>query len=64
MSNFSENLKKYRKEKSMSQKVLAEKLYMSKQAISKYECGTNECLFDTLIDIADLLEISVDELLR
>mgnify|MGYP000920150742 CR=1 FL=1 len=64
MSNFSENLKKYRKEKSMSQKALAEKLYMSKQAISKYECGTNECLFDTLIDIADLLEISVDELLR
>jgi len=37
---------------------------MSKQAISKYECGTNECMFDTLTDIADLFGITVDELVR
>jgi transcriptional regulator with XRE-family HTH domain len=64
MSNFSENLKIFRIEKGLSQKELAEKLYMSKQAVSKYECGTNECMFDTLIDIADLFGITVDELVR
>ncbi|HEK9647946.1 TPA: helix-turn-helix transcriptional regulator, partial [Streptococcus equi subsp. equi] len=39
MTKFAEQLKKYRLEKQLSQDALAEKLFISRQAISKWENG-------------------------
>lgn len=63
-NNFSKNLKHYRKQKHMSQEELSSKLSISRQALSSYEVGKRTCSFDTLIDIADIFGISVDELIR
>lgn len=60
---FGENLKRYRKESKMSQKELAEKLNLSPQTISNYEKGIKNCSLDTLLKIADLFEVSTDDLL-
>ncbi|WP_303970852.1 helix-turn-helix transcriptional regulator [Faecalicoccus pleomorphus] len=37
MSNLSQNIRKYREQKSMSQEELAQKLYVTRQTISNYE---------------------------
>ncbi|MBE6894386.1 MAG: helix-turn-helix transcriptional regulator [Ruminococcaceae bacterium] len=52
-----------RKEKGFTQKELAEKLFISAKAVSKWETGTN--LPDTamLMPLAEILDISVTELL-
>lgn len=63
-NNFAKKLRYYRKLNSMSQEDLAEKLNTTRQAISHYEKGERTCGFDTLIKIAELFEVSVDELLR
>ena len=39
MSQFSENLKNARKAKNMTQLDLASKLFVTKQAVSKWESG-------------------------
>lgn len=36
---FGENLKKLRKSKKLSQESLAEKIGVSRQSVSKWECG-------------------------
>ncbi|MCH4285600.1 MULTISPECIES: helix-turn-helix domain-containing protein [Bacillota] len=53
-----------RKAKGLTQKQLAEKLYVSDKAISKWE--RNICLFDiSLIQpLADILDVSINELLE
>lgn len=63
-NHFHENLKHYRKINFMSQKQLADKLNVARQTISNYENKTRNCDIDMLIDIADALGISVDELVR
>lgn len=57
-------IKTLRLQRGMTQKDLAEKLNLSFQAVSKWEQG--ETLPDTalLLDLADLLEVSVDKLLH
>ena len=40
-NQFSENLKKIRKENNLSQEQLADELGVSRQAISKWESGTS-----------------------
>ena len=42
MSNLSQNIRKYREQKSMSQEELAQKLYVTRQTISNYENGKTE----------------------
>lgn len=53
-----------RKQKGLTQSELAERLDVSFQAVSNWERG--ECLPDTLllVDLADILETSVDFILR
>ncbi|MBQ9091074.1 MAG: helix-turn-helix transcriptional regulator [Anaerotignum sp.] len=63
MSNFSENLKKYRKRKNISQQKLGEGLNYGSTAIANYESGRNEPSFDCLIKLAEMLDVTVDELL-
>lgn len=62
MNNFSESLKRYRLMFGATQKQMAEKLEMTTNAYQKYELGTREPNLDTLIQIADILCISLDDL--
>lgn len=61
--NFSEKLKELRKTKNMSQEQLAEKLYVSRQAITKWENGTGLPDIANLIAISALFNESLDNLL-
>lgn len=58
-----ENLKTLRKQKGMSQEILAQQLNVVRQTISKWEKGLSVPDADMLIRIADLFDTSVSELL-
>ncbi|WP_164506058.1 helix-turn-helix domain-containing protein [Companilactobacillus insicii] len=60
---FSENLKKLRTDKGLSQEQLSEIIDVSRQSISKYESGVTEPSFDKLIAIAKYFDVSIDFLL-
>lgn len=60
---FAEKLKYYRNKKGLSQKKLAELLFVSQQAVAKWEIGTASPNPETLKKIADILEISTTDLL-
>ncbi len=62
MTVFSEQLKKLRQEKKLSQDALAEQLFISRQAISKWENGDASPDLDNLIKISEIFEVSLDEL--
>lgn len=59
---FHERLKILREEKGFTQQHLAEVLNLTSGAVSHYENGTNEPTIDTLIRMADVLNVSVDYL--
>ena len=42
MIRLGENLRKYRKQKGLTQDELAEKLYVTRQAVSNWENGKNQ----------------------
>lgn len=60
---FSENLKNIRKAKGISQEAMAEQLHVVRQTISKWEKGLSVPDADILIRVAEILEVSVGELL-
>lgn len=60
---FSQNLKKLRKSKRMSQEDMANYLGISRQGYSKYENELSEPSYQMLMRIADLFNVSVDDLL-
>ena len=60
---FSENLKVLRKQKGFSQEELATRLHVVRQTISKWEKNLSVPDADTLIRLAEILEVSVSELL-
>lgn len=62
MTKFAEQLKKYRLEKQLSQDALAEKLFISRQAISKWENGDATPDLENLVTLAAVLEVTLDEL--
>ncbi len=62
--SFSENLQILRKMKNMSQEQLAEKLEVSRQAVSKWESGNGYPETDKLISICEIFECSIDEILK
>ena len=59
---FHERLKTLREESGFTQQHLAEVLNLTSGAVSHYENGTNEPTIDTLIRMADVLNVSVDYL--
>lgn len=61
--DFSERIKKYRITNNLTQEELAKMLHISRQAISKYETGRAYPSIDVLQSIAELLNVSVDDLL-
>ena len=60
---ISERIKKYRKDKEMTQEALAQALSVSPQSISKWECGDGYPDITLLPAIANFFEVTVDELI-
>lgn len=60
---FGENLKMLRKQKGFSQEELAARLHVVRQTISKWEKGLSIPDAEMLICLAEILEVSVSELL-
>ena len=61
--NFNEKLYKLRKEKNLTQEELAEALFVSRTAVSKWESGRGYPNIDSLKAIAKFFGVTVDELL-
>ena len=53
-----------RKKKNLTQEQLAEKLYITDRAVSKWERGLSLPDADKMLDLCNILEISVNELLN
>lgn len=62
--NFGENLQLLRKMKNYSQEDLAEKLQVSRQAVSKWESGTGFPETEKIIIICEIFNCSMDELVK
>lgn len=60
---FNEKLQELRKQKGMTQEELAEALYVSRTAISKWESGRGYPNIDSLKAISRFFSVSLDELL-
>lgn len=61
--SIDENIKLYRKINRLTQKQLAEKLGITDSAITKYEKGEREPKIETLIKIAEVLNVPIEQLL-
>ena len=60
---FSEKLQELRKSKGLTQEELAEALYVSRTAISKWESGRGYPSIDSLKEISRYFSVSIDDLL-
>lgn len=60
---FNEKLQKLRTSQNMTQEELAEKLYVSRTAISKWESGRGYPSIDSLKMIAKFFNVTIDELI-
>lgn len=60
---LSENIKTLRAQRGYSQAVLADRLHVVRQTVSKWEKGLSVPDADMLTKLADALEVSVSELL-
>jgi transcriptional regulator with XRE-family HTH domain len=62
--NFSKQLKKYRELNLLSQEMLAEKIYVTRQTISKWENDRSYPDIHNLVALSILFDISLDELVK
>lgn len=62
MIEFGEKIKRLREEKGMTQQSMADRLYVTRQAVSRWECGARYPDLLMAKRIADALGTSVDEL--
>ena len=62
--NFSDNLKKIRKEHNLSQEQIAEQLGVSRQSVSKWESGQAYPEMDKMLSLCQLFNLNIDELLN
>ena len=60
---FSEKLQELRKNRGLTQEELAEILYVSRTAVSKWESGRGYPNIDSLKEISKFFEVSIDDLL-
>lgn len=63
MIEFGEKLKRAREAKGMTQQTLADQLYVTRQAVSRWENGARYPDLLTAKKLSDCLEVSLDELL-
>lgn len=62
MSEFSERLKLLREARNLTQARLAELMAIDARAYNRWERGTTTPQLETLIKIADVLQVTLDEL--
>jgi len=62
MDRFSERLRQLRSERNITQTRLAELLDVDQRVYSRWERGVVTPHFDTIVKIADILNVSIDEL--
>ena len=60
---FNEKLQELRKNKGLTQEELAENLFVSRTAVSKWESGRGYPSIDSLKEIANYFSVTIDELL-
>lgn len=60
---FCEKLKELRKARSLTQEQLAEALYVSRTAVSKWESGRGYPSIDSLREISHFFSVTIDELI-
>lgn len=63
VKKFGANISRLRKRADLTQSEVAERLNLTRQAISKYECGDSFPDISVLIEIADMFDITLDELI-
>jgi len=63
MSLFSDNIRHLRMKKGFSQEIVAESLLISRDRLAKYESGTNQAPYETLVKISHYYHVSIDLLL-
>lgn len=61
---FGEKLSLLRKQRGMTQMELAEKLDISRQAVSRWEQGTSKPSTENLVSIGKLFDVTVDSLMN
>ncbi len=61
--DFSEKLKNLRKSKNLTQEELAEALFVSRTAVSKWESGRGYPGIESLKEISDYFSVTIDDLL-
>lgn len=61
--NTSKQITQIRKDHHLSQEELAERLHVTRQAVSRWETGETTPNIDTLKQLSNLFHISIDELL-
>jgi len=60
MNVVKDSIKKLRKEKGMTQDELAEKLNVTRQAVSNWEMGKTQPDIDTLTKLAEVFDVSAE----
>ncbi len=60
---FDEKIKELRKNKNITQDELAKRLYVSRTTISKWESGKGYPSIDTLKQLSEFFDVSIDDLL-
>ena len=63
MTVFHSKIREFRKDINLTQKQMAERLNISERAYQYYESGQREPNLDTLFDISNIFDISIDCLL-
>ncbi len=63
MSNIGKNISKFRKEQEMTQDQLAERLHVTRQAVSNWENGKTQPDVETLGQLAECFGVSVEMLI-
>ena len=58
-----ERISKYRRDSGMSQEEMADKLYVTRQALSKWENGTSLPSVDMLCMLSKMFSVSIEEIL-
>ena len=62
--DFKENLIQLRKKANLSQEQLADKLNVTRQAISKWESGQTMPEADKILLLSDIFNVTTDRLLK
>ena len=63
MNDVGKNIRRYREEKKLTQDALAEKLHVTRQAVSNWETGKNQPDLETLEALAGALDLEPAELI-